>query len=451
MRATWPWRALAAMVLLTAACVHAYERDVHDGLTRWLALQAGFDATQADAIAIGNARVDGGLLDTQTLTPELACIAHDLAVAREAQQRHFPAAVPVPSPPAQRAVVAGGAAARAALSALTARLKVGQADVMLMKLGEALHPLQDSWAHQGVPAVPSPFIFAGLACDAALAAAAPMPPGATHPHGADLTHLQPAAALAMAQATYDTLLAYPPIAGRTRTAAPWSVLQPQVQAFVQAPTKALKRRWFKSHGVDDTGFLQGISLPDGDAAPPDTWQGDKLPALAAGTSMQHEVPQPLRDFFDALLRRWLSDEPADRVLAEAAGLADAGPRASAPTREIAARLALWKLADHGRAAALAHAPQPLNTAQLKQVASWAHAPQASIVTDTPQGAVMPLQAVGPRATPLLPYLVHLDPARPERAVALLRLRHAPYDTLAWVAERRENRWTLTAVQAWVEP
>jgi hypothetical protein len=63
---------------LAAACAFgtsasAWESDVHYGLTRWLALRAGFDAAQAQAIALGDQRQDGGLMDTLTLTPEVAC------------------------------------------------------------------------------------------------------------------------------------------------------------------------------------------------------------------------------------------------------------------------------------------------------------------------------------------------------------------------------------------
>ena len=124
---------------------------------------------------------------------------------------------------------------------------------------------------------------------------------------------------------------------------------------------------------------------------------------------------------------------------------------SAATRELTARMKLWKLADHGSAAVFAHAPRPLDAAQLKQAQKLVHDAGAYVNAASVVDAVMPLQAVGPRATPLLPYLVFVLAGEPARAVALLRLRNAPYDTLVLVVQRRDGRWTLVDVHATVEP
>ena len=437
---------LAILLPLSAA---AYERDVHYGLTRWLALQAGFDASDAESIAVADERIDGGLLDTQTLTLEYACLTGDVAVAREVQHRHYPAATAVPAPPAQRAVVAGSPAARQALADLGKGLK-GKEGLMLGKLGAALHPLQDSWSHQGVPGMPN---APEIQCDTSLASSHPRSAAEPNPHTADLTHWRTQDAVAMARATYDALAAYPQVQGRARTAANWASLVPAVEAFAKAGTKTHKRQWFADNGVTDTTFLEGISLPDGNGAGPLKWSGGKLPLLAAAASNQHEVPPDLRSFFDTLLLRWLGPEAVETVLAEAGGVADATRKGgvSAPTRELTARMKLWKLSDHGSAAVFAHAPRPLDSAQLKQAQKLGHAAGAYVMAASVADAVLPLQAIGPRATPLLPYLVHVLPGEPMRAIALLRLRNAPYDTLALVVNRRDGRWTLVDVHAAVEP
>ena len=444
---------LAILLPLSAA---AYERDVHYGLTRWLALQAGFDASDAESIAVADERIDGGLLDTQTLTLEYACLTGDATVAREVQQRHYPSATAVPSPPAQRAVVAGSAAARQALADLGKGLK-GKEGSMLGKLGAALHPLQDSWSHQGVPGVPGVPSAPDIHCNAALVSSHPRSAAEPNPHAADLTHLRVQDTVAMARATYDALAAYPQIQGRARSAAAWAALVPAVEAFAKAATKAHKRQWFADHGVADAAFLEGISLPDGNGngngAGPLKWRGGKLPLLASAASIQHEIQQELRSFFDTLLRRWLGPEAVETALAEAGGVADAARKGgvSAATRELTARMKLWKLADHGSAAVLAHAPRPLGSAQLKQAEKLGHVAGAYVRAASVVDAVMPLQAIGPRATPLLPYLVHVFPGEPMRAVALLRLRNAPYDTVGLVVQRRDGRWMLVDVHATVEP
>ena len=68
-------------------------------------------------------------------------------------------------------------------------------------------------------------------------------------------------------------------------------------------------------------------------------------------------------------------------------------------------------------------------------------------------ALYPLLALGPNASPLLPFVVRELPSHDgaARAAALLLLRHAPYDTLIWFAERRDGRWRLVDVQAGIEP
>ena len=240
---------------LTAACcaaasgAHAWERDVHYGLTRWLAVQAGFDASQAEAIAVGDDRVDGGLLDSQAFSFEYACLSRDAQVAREVQQRHYPSAVSVPASAQQRQVVAGSESARHALMDLS-RIVKGKEGLLLGKLGEAVHPLQDSWAHQGVPSAPVDRV-AGTVCDAALFSGHPVAWGGWTSHAADLTHLHAEATLTMARATYEALLSYPVIQGHVRQAAAWKSLEAYVQKFATGRTKAEKLAWFAAHGMGD--------------------------------------------------------------------------------------------------------------------------------------------------------------------------------------------------------
>jgi hypothetical protein len=60
-------------------------------------------------------------------------------------------------------------------------------------------------------------------------------------------------------------------------------------------------------------------------------------------------------------------------------------------------------------------------------------------------AVFPLQALAPYATPLLPYVTSSLPAgsgNTQRKAAILRLRHAPYDSIALVAEKQGEQWKL---------
>lgn len=448
-------RAIASAATAAALCLpaHAYESDVHHGLTRWLALQAGYTASQADAIAIADQRVDGGRLETLELSLEYACAGHFPDAARRAQQAHYPAARPVPAPAAERAVVPGGDAAHRRLEELAPRL-AGKAGVFLGKLGEALHPLQYSWAHRGVASQPRPGSLP--ACDAALASAHPAALGGPGDHAADLTARRPADTLDMARATYEALVRYPPVEGRPRAPADWARLAPLVDAFAKASTKTQKRIWFVGQGMADTSFLSGTSLPDGpDPGALVTRRNGLLP-LPGEPSMQHDAPVDVRAFFDRLLARWLGAEEAAAIAADMGpgGTGTSrGAAASAASRELAARLRLWRLRDHGSAAELAHAPAPLAPAQLRLADRLTRDERALLPPMAVSAAVLPLQPAGPEAMPLLPYIVRALPAVAgrQRMVAIARLGHAPYDTVGWIAERQDDRWVLVEMVSAVDP
>lgn len=429
---------LAAAAVLLPATAHAYEGDVHFGLTRWLALKAGFEAPEASAIALGNQRVDAGLMDSLALSLEYACAGKFPEVAQQVQARHFPAAQAVPAKPEDRQVVAGGDPARKALRALEAT-RAGKEGLLLGKFGEALHPLQDSWSHRGVPEAPA--AIGSLACRTELLALHPAARGAG-PHDADLTHRATGDAAAMARASYEMLLTWPPIAGKKRTPASWDALQAPLDAFLKAATKTAKRQWFLAQGFDDTSFLEGISLPDGPDPGALRWAGRRLPPMSVSVSNQHDAEPQARAFFDRLVARWLGDEKVEAVVAEL------GSRKV--SAELAARLKAWKVLDHGSVAAIAHAKAPLGAAQLRRLEQVTRNGKAFVRAANLADAVFPLQALAPYATPLLPYVTSVLPPAAggaPRTAAILRLRHAPYDSIALVAEKQGERWSLIELVA----
>jgi hypothetical protein len=445
--------ALSAAVIWPMPAL-AYEADVHFGLTRWLALRAGFTEPQADAIATADNRVDSGLVETTQLNLEYACAGHFPEVARLTQLFHYPASKTVPAPPADRIVQAGSAAASRELTDVFAAAK-GKENLMLGRFGRALHPLQDSWAHQGVPSTPQP--QESLVCDASIASGNPVARGGPDSHAADITMRWPADTLAMAQATYKQLLAWGPIEGQARQPAPWESLVATVQEFAKASTKTEKHAWFLAQGIADTRFLEGISLPDGRDPGPLDWDRRMLPALPANGSQQHDAPADVRAFFDDFLKRWLSTERVEKLVSDRAPTrAQTAPATDKVTRspaELIARLKLWKLRDHGAAAELAHAHGPLDAAQLKTVERMTRDPGASVATISVADAVLPLQPSTPAPVPMLPYIVCSLPSTSgaKRMIAIARLRHAPYDTVGWIAEQRGDRWVLVDMVWSVDP
>lgn len=426
----------AAIVVIAAACCvpvpgHAYESDVHFGLTKWLALQAGYTEQQAGTIALGNQRSDSGIMDSLELTLEYACLGRHADGAEVAARYHFASEAKLPAAASKRAVAAGSPVARRHAEQVLTGAAQGKAGFLLLKLGEGLHLLQDSWAYQGVPDTPD-LSDKGVRCSPELAWAAPAARGGWNSHKADITWNWPADIKAMAAASYDALTRYAPVAGQQRKAAPSAEVLQQLDGFIAAASKADKRSWFRSHGVDDTGFLEMLSLPDGASGFDAAWQGRRLAALPSAPTRQYQVADDAKQFFDRFFATWLQSDKPESALG--AGGAEAN-------RELAARLKLWRMRDHGSAASLAHLAGPYTKKQLQDIDRMTAAPRAYARNDKLEDAYFPLLEQGPVVSPLLPYVIHVLPdSDGKRIVAVTKLRHVPYDELGVIAEKRGDAW-----------
>jgi hypothetical protein len=386
---------------------------------------------------------------------DYACLGNDAELAGEVAARSFPAGAPIPAAPEQRAVVGGSEVSWKEARALD-KVQSSQGGFLLYKLGQALHVLQASYFHQGVPDTPQ--LAPWFKCDPSLAWAHPRARGGWNSHAADLTLRWPAETLQMAKASYDALLRFPPIGSVVRQARPWEKVRPLLDGFIRAGTKAEKQAWFAAQGITDTSFLAGISLKDG-ATPFDLeWGGRRLPRLAALQSRQHFIDPVLLDFFGRFFSAWLTGDDFDAVVREFAGpaasaAAKAGSDAGVDRNDLAARLRLWRMRDHGAVADLAHTSQPLTARQQATVTSLARAPRALASHANAADAVFPLVTNGKDASPLLPFIVREAPASPRgqaRAVAVAKLKHAPYDTLGVVAEQGDSGWKVIAIVSTVD-
>jgi hypothetical protein len=433
----------AALALLGALPAAGFESDVHFGLTQWLALQAGYDAQQSLAIAAGDQRVDSGDIQFEQLVYSYACPASDLDQSRLAGQFHFPSDVNPPAPVQQRIVVAGGAAAMRQSNDIL-KTPPQKASFMLIKLGEALHPLQDSWSNQGIPGAPQlPATVPSCHADSVWSA----PQSRGDAHRADATTLWPAEVLAMARATFEVLKRFPEQA-QPRRPRDFGALTPQLEDFIKASTKSAKADWFRSHGIEDVSFLSGMSLPDGTQPFEPTWRGRRLPPLVSMHSGQHGVKQDALDFFSAFFSDWAS---ATRFGPMAAKYGANG----VPAPELAARLGLWRIRDHGKAAPLAHTHAGFTSHQLNEVQALLRKPGALATYAAPQEAYFPLlpKASATGASPLAPFIVVLLPDSDQghpRLLAAAKFFHAPYDTIGVVAELDAEQWHITALTATVE-
>jgi hypothetical protein len=453
MRRTFALRAVAAMsvTLIYGANAIGFENDVHFGLTQWLALQAGFSAPQAEAIALGNSRVDSGDMQFVDLAFDYACLAPDPEASRNVARHHFATGGATPGPPGSRAVAAGSPPALQAVEEVM-KAPPSHAGLMLFRLGYGLHALQDSWSHQGTPDVPQ---IPGqlFTCDPTLAWAHPESRGGWNAHRADLTMHWPADTMAMAKATYDVLTRYPPI-GAARAPRDWSRLSPALDGFIKAATKTEKRAWFVAHGISDAAFLEGTSLKDGAERFGLQSTGRKLPRLPSAQSRQHHVAADVLDFYSGFFAEWMTSGDLDALAGASVAPASGGRSdgfAPMGKRELAARLKLWRIRDHGAAAELAHTPR-LSPRQLSAVDALAKA-QGLVRYDSPTDALFPLVTKGKEASPLLPFIVGDAPPSERgqrRVVATAKLRHAPNDIVAVVAQRIDDRWRVISIAAAVD-
>ena len=440
--------------LISAPSAIAFESDVHFGLTQWLALQAGFDSLEAVTIATGDQRVDSGDMQYVDLDLMYACAGKDDIGARRAGEHHYPSSGSLPAAPEMRTVTPGGdAAKKPALDAT--KVPADQARYRLYKLGEALHALQDSWAHQGIPDIPQSS-DASFVCDPLRAWGHPKARGGWNSHKADLTLYWPTDTAAMAKATYDILTQYPVPAGVKRTPRAWEQIRPALARFIAAATKAEKKNWFVAEGITDVSFLEGISLPDGPQPLELNWPGRKLPPLDSMQSRQHETSTDLLNFYSRFFARWLSGIDFEAMAVEfGADPPQRGKRMSATARqtELAARLRVWRMRDHGRVAEIAHALQPLSAKQRATLAEIGRKPNAYAQYRSPAEAFFPLLPRGKEVSPLLPFFVSTAAAgksRNPRAIAVAKLRHAPYDTLAVAAEKIGGRWHVISIASVVD-
>ncbi|MGH8778425.1 hypothetical protein [Paraburkholderia sp.] len=433
---------------LFSVAAQSFESDVHFGLTKWLAEKAGFTEEESDAIALGDQRVDGGLMENMKSQLQYACLSSFTDDALEVQSLHYPSATMVPARPEMRRVDAGGAAARTQAEKII-KTSAAEAAFMLQLFGRALHSLQDSWSHQGVS---SEFRDkdVGLACNQDLALNPPAKRGDPRSHRSELTQFWPDDVKAMASATYAYLLKYPDIDKRKRHPADWNAVSSEMDSFSYADTKSAKATWFKQHSIDDISFLDAISLPDGARWTPVRWRGAKLPALTTNVSTQAGVSQEALDFYNAFFTVWLTAKPGTYAWEkyiqtsknQHRGLTNVDKSIASDTT---LQLRLWRLRDHGSALPFTCSTKGEGLAGQKAAMRLIKKPGSIAQYANIAEALFPLLLEGVAPSPLLPFVVYaLKPSQDgdARSIALVKLRDAPYDTLGLVAKQTKGSWHI---------
>ncbi|MGO4580003.1 hypothetical protein AB4Z48_28600 [Cupriavidus sp. 2TAF22] len=411
-----------------AGGAQAYEMDFHYGLTYWLAGQAGFDGGDSRLIAAGDERSDTGMLDAVHAMLYSLCVRHDQTASALTRELHFRSQHPPPAEPANRVVDARQPFAAIAVEAVTGE-HGSEAGDRLTRLGQALHGWQDSFSHGGEPSTGP--------CDRLLMWAHPAAKGGALSHDADLTYKYPDQCRSAARATFERLLAYRRAQRLPKGKATWDRLEPRVDVFCHAATKADKAGWLKGEGVPDPdAIVRGLSLNDGGEPQegPAFYRGARVPlaepravtqldasvnALAeqAARQARAEVDKDEAQWVERFMQAWLTTSVAELgpVLSPFFG---AGAKMSAESPPIRA-LARLRLRDRGLA----------NDPGLKRQADGGGSPV--YVTASP--ADWRSLLVRPRSGEQAIFVAHAA-GRDSPLVAIAVLEHAPYDVLMlWAA------------------
>jgi hypothetical protein len=148
------------------------------------------------------------------------------------------------------------------------------------------------------------------------------------------------------------------------------------------------------------------------------------------------VDAELLDFYSRFFAQWASTDDFDamaRAFGVPSGMRGKPNSLSAPMSydELAARLHLWRIRHHGRVACFAHAATPLTARERSEVLAIART--AVRLPGTPRPLTPSFRwwlATG--SVPLLGFIVSSLAAAAsgnQRAVAITKFRHAPYDTI----------------------
>jgi hypothetical protein len=356
---TNPTYLVLSAMLLFAQPVFGWESDVHYGLTKWLALQAGFSEPDAEIIAKGTWDRDHGINDAVHLVIHYACLRRDAQASKLVRDSHFPSFANLPAEVKAREVEAGGKAASREV-----RQEIldtgGNHRFDLEKFGAALHPLQDSWSHAGVPDPPL-----RLVCDRELSWGHPVTRGGYGSHDADLTYKWPHDTRLTAKITYEFMQAFLNKIDASQAGKPWDTIEKEVRDFGAADTKFAKEKWFKGHGFTTTEFLDDINLEDGEKAYAPTARLMRPSTKGLPDSMKavsQVVPSEVQAFYASLFEAWTTEKDLMRFQGRLLklGAINPGGKSDGPTLEggkpdtLAAQLWTWRLRDHGLANKLGH-------------------------------------------------------------------------------------------------
>lgn len=437
----------------TPVVAWSWESDVHYGLMKWLALQAGLSAEAAETLAYHNEQLDDGALSAVHAVSVYACLRHDEGMSRTVRDHHFPSDAKIPGLPQSRAVAPASGAARRLVEDRLGNPNVGGVEFELELFGKGFHALQDSWSHRGIPDIPRPLGF-GI-CSQLLAWGHPEKRGGWRQHKADVTFIWPADAMQMAEATYGYLLK---LRGRHKNLAikptrAWSAVSADLKVFIEADTKTKKRNWFKAQGFTQFDFLNGISIPDGEEMFPAFTFNLPLRATAVPKiSVTQSAPAEVVTFYNDFLSSWLVKRDFSGAVstfmdinATAKTLFLKDTAGDDPARAVAGQLRNWLTKDHGSFASRGHRSL-MEPAGFPGFSGKGDKPDALAGYESLNTALFSRLAGKEAGAPYT--VLEVPKSEGRQYAAVFRLQHARYDSILVVSEKQDGKWRVVGFD-WV--
>ncbi len=448
--------------LLPKTEAHCWESDTHYGLTKWLAVKTGFNLDDAEIIAAGAESADeSNVLKASVVVPLYVCLGKSQEASRHVQRHHFPSDGYVPSSRKNRRTIPGepgnlNGGNRWVRQEIAMRDKSKHRNTNLNLFGQSLHPLADSWSHQGIPDKPP------LTCSDDLFWSHSKERGGWGSHDADITHKYVDGTLAAAKAVYHYmggfLKKYPEYKNKSRV--PWNKIKSHVMRFAEAKTALDKKKWFDSnHDVPLDSyttypcFLRNTSLKDhhkicykGDSQ--EEGHGNQIEGLRfKGTREIREASE----FFEYFLTNWIIRGRVDNIISETfdfpavkRGLTESYPEWADVNDHLWFRtlLLMWLVPDHGLVNELGHGmPLPnkrgFDILANKVARKWSPYFESLSEAIHFPGTYQPYQ------------IIPIEPDRYGRRIAFtFQFHHTPRDMLIYIASKIGGRWKIVGM-SWI--
>ena len=451
---------------------YSWESDMHYGLTKWLAFKAGFNLDDAEIIAAGAESADrSNALKASFIVPMNICIGKSAEASRHVQQHHFPSDGYVrfssdkkyPHSPRDKRIVIPGHENKQNSGNRWVRQEIEVAGISghneirrtnLNRFGQSLHPLGDSWSHQGEPDM----IKMLPPCPEDLVWSHSEKRGGWSSHDADLTYKFVEDSVRTAKATYYFMKKYLENNKDYRylpEPKPWKNLEQHVIDFAKKKTAPGKKSWFDSnHDVPlKTYETYPCFLRDTNLEGHNKICEEKFRQVAGPTARENININEISGYFEVFLSNWIVNGGIDYLFSysfrENVNIAEIrnmlikdkiGSLRITEEEWVRILFAMWLVRDHGIVNALGHGmPYKEGFDALPSICYK--------LGEKFESLSAAIHFPGTSRPFIIQSLPQSDNGA-QRFAAFFQFRHVPRDMVTLVAEREGISWKISGL-GWI--